>query len=582
MTKMKQMLSGSEALVEAMRLESVVTIFGLVGSAFMDPLDIFKSGGMRFVQVRHEQNAALMAEGYARASGRPGVCVGQNGPGVTNLVTGVASALLNHTPMVVITPAVTSTTMGTRAFQEIDQLRLFEPIVVWQTRVNRADRMSEALRGAFRAAIALRGPAQIDIPRDLYYDKFEEEPLTPMQYRVDGRFGGAPEVEIERAARILLEAKTPMFLAGLGAVDDETSSLIVKLAERFTAPVGCVWLHNDAFPVSHPLAVGPIGYQSSAAAMRLLSEADCVLALGTRLNSFGTTPQYGLDFFPRNAKLIHNSINPLEIGALRPVEVGLVGDCASVVKQLLAATQDKQPDSERQIRLQRIAEEKRMWHETLLAMSNVEGSPIHPRRALLEIAHAVPKDVCVVCDVGNVSGTANAYFSFDKARRWFGHGSLGGIGVGFSTALGVKVARPNDPVLALVGDGAWSMSIQEVMTAVTEKINLVTVIFNNSQYGAEKRNQFDYFDKRFFWTDLQNPNFAVVASDMGAEGIRIERPEDIAPSLREAFAADRPVVIDMVIDKVLAEPYRRDAMRIPERILPRYRSEKSERDSVLT
>ena len=569
---MSQMITGSEALVEALRLESVDTIFGIVGSAFMDPLDIFPRAGLRFIQVRHEQNAALMAEGYARASGRPGLCIGQNGPGVTNLVTGVASALLNHTPMIVITPAVTSTTMGTRAFQEIDQMRLFEPIVVWQTRVNRADRMSEAVRGAFRAAIAMRGPAQIDIPRDLYYGKFEGEPLKPAHYRIEGRFGGAPEDEIQRAARVLLEAKTPVFLAGLGAVDNETAHAIGELADRFTAPVACVWLHNDAFPASHPLAVGPIGYQSSAAAMRLLSEADCVLALGTRLNSFGTTPQYDFDFFPRMAKLIHNSINPLEIGALRAVEVGLIGDCGAVVRQLLAATKGEEPNVDRQARLKHIAEEKKGWHDKLMAMSRVDGSPIHPRRALLEIAQAVPKDVCVVTDVGNVSGTANAYFNFDRARRWFGHGSLGGIGVGFSTAVGVKVALPTEPVLALVGDGAWSMSMQEVMTTVTEKINLVTVIFNNSQYGAEKRNQYDYFNKRFFWTDLQNPNFAAIASEMGAEGIRIDRPEEIASKLRDAFAADRPVVIDMQIDKELAEPYRRDAMRIPERILPRYQN----------
>ncbi|HVB81520.1 MAG TPA: sulfoacetaldehyde acetyltransferase [Candidatus Binataceae bacterium] len=568
---MKQMITGSEALVEALRLESVDTIFGIVGSAFMDPLDIFPRANLRFIQVRHEQNAALMAEGYSRASGRPGLCIGQNGPGVTNLVTGVASALLNHTPMVVITPAVATVATGTRAFQEIDQMRLFEPIVVWQTQVNRADRMSEAVRGAFRAAIAMRGPAQIDIPRDVYYGKTEEGLLMPAQYRVEGRFGGAPQAEIQRAARLLLEAKTPVFLAGLGAVDDEAARTIGELADRFTAPVACVWLHNDAFPASHPLAVGPIGYQSSAAAMRLLSEADCVLALGTRLNSFGTTPQYDFDFFPRKAKLIHNSINPLEIGALRPVEVGLVGDCAAVASQLLAATAGKKPNVDRQARLAHIAEEKKDWHEKLTAMSCIDGSPIHPRRALLEIARAVPEDVCVVSDVGNVSGTANAYFSFDKARRWFGHGSLGGIGVGFSTALGVKVARPEAPVLALVGDGAWSMTLQEVMTAVTEKINLVTVIFNNGQYGAEKRNQYDFFNKRFFWTDLQNPNFAAIASEMGALGVRIDRPEDVAPNLREAFAADRPVVLDLKIDKVLAEPYRRDAMRIPERVLPRYR-----------
>jgi sulfoacetaldehyde acetyltransferase len=571
---MGHMMTGSEALVEALRLEKVDTIFGIVGSAFMDPLDIFPRADIRFVQVRHEQNAALMAEGYGRATGRPGVCIGQNGPGITNLVTGIASAQLNHTPMVVITPSVTTAAMGTKAFQEVDQMALLAPIVNWQTQVNRPDRMAEAIRGAFRAAVATRGPAQVDIPRDIYYGKFEGTEIEPANYRLDGRFGGAPESEIERATAILLAAKKPVFLCGLGAVDADAGKDIAELAERFTAPVACVWLHNDAFPGSHPLAIGPIGYQGSMAAMQLISEADCVLALGTRLNTFGTTPQYGFDYFPRKAKLIHNSVNPLEIGALRPFEVGLVGDCGEVVRQLLRTTKGKSPAVDAASRKAQIAAEKAKWLEQLAGTSGNGGSPLHPRRALSEIARAVPKGTCIVCDVGNVSGSANAYFnSFEKARQWFAAGSLGGIGVGFSTALGVKIARPDVPVLSMSGDGAWSMTLQEVMTAVRERINLVSIIFNNSQYGAEKRNQYDFFNERFFWTDLENPNFSTIAAEMGAFALRVERPEDIGPSLAKAFAADRPAVLELIVDpKVLSEPYRRDALRPPERVLPRYRN----------
>lgn len=570
---MQRMITGSEALVEALRLEKVEVMFGIVGSAFMDPLDIFPRAGIRFVQVRHEQSAALMAEGYSRATGRPGVCIGQNGPGVTNLVTGVASAFLNHTPMVVLTPAVTSATMGTRAFQEVAQTRMFKPIVTWQTQVTRPDRMSDAVRGAFRAAIATRGPVQVDIPRDFYYGKWEEEELQPDQYRTNGRYGGAPASEIQRAAALLLEAKRPVFLAGLGAVDADAGKAIAELANRFAAPVACVWLHNDAFPGTHPLAVGPIGYQGSLAAMRLLFEADVVVVLGSRLNSFGTNPQYDFDYFPQHAKVIHNSINPIEIGALRPISVGLVGDCGAVVEQLLKATEGQRLNVDHDAQIRRIAQEKSAWAEQLARMSLEDGRPIHPRRALWEIAQAIPQDTAVVCDVGNVSGTASAYFKFDAARRFFGPGSLGGIGVGFPTGLGVKLGRPDLPVLTLVGDGAWSMTLQEVMTAVREKINLVTVLFNNSQYGAEKRNQYDFFNERFFWTDLDNPNFAAIVNDMGATGIRVEDPAAIGPAIRKAFAADKPVVIEIMIDpKVLSEPYRRDALRTPERVLPRYQN----------
>lgn len=566
-------ITGSEALVEALRLEGVDRMCGIVGSAFMDPLDLFPEAGIRFIQVRHEQSAALMAEGYGRAAGRPGVCIGQNGPGITNLVTGVASAYLNHTPMVVLTPAVLSTAINTRAFQEIDQIRLLAPVTTWQMQVNRPERMSEAIRGAFRAAVATRGPVQVDIPRDAYYGQWDEAEVMPAHYRTDGRYGGAPRAEIERAARLLAGAKNPVILAGLGAVDAEAGADIARLAELLCAPVACVWLHNDAFPGSHPLAVGPIGYQGSEAAMRTAAGADVILALGTRLNAFGTTPQYGIDFFPSHAKLIHNSINPLELGTLRPIEVGLVGDCGEVARQLAEALAGHVPAFDRGARLAALAQAKADWADKLRTMSLVDTDPIAPRRALWEVSRAVPKDVSVVADVGNVSGAANAYFaSFDRHRRWFGPGSLGGIGVGFPTALGVKLARPDEHVLALSGDGAWSMTLQEVMTAVREKLNLVTVIFNNQVYGAERRNQYDFFGERYFFTDLENPSFAQVAEDMGAQGVRIARAQDIAPAVAAAFSADRPVVIEIDIDpKALNEPYRRDALKFPERTLPKYR-----------
>lgn len=569
---MARRISGSEALVEALRLEGVDTIFGLVGSAFMDPLDLFPQAGIRFIQVRHEQSAALMAEGYARATGRPGVCIGQNGPGVTNLVTGISSAYLNHSPVVVLTPAVTSPTMGTRTFQEIDQMKLFAPIVNYQIQVNRAERLSEGIRSAFRAAVATRGPAQVDIPRDLYYGVFEEEELEPARYRTDGRYGGAPEEAVSRAAEVLLNAKRPFFLVGMGAIESEAASAIAELAERFGAPVGCVYSHNDAFPASHPLSVGPIGYQGSLAAMKLISEADVVFAIGTRLNTFGTNPQYDFDYFPRKATLIHNSINPLELGALRPIEVGLLGDCKAVVQQLIAATTGRQPKAPRERLMEQIADAKRDWAEKLREMSLGGERPMHARRALWEIAHALPKEAAIVTDIGNIAGTANTYFGFDTPRRWFAPGSLGGIGVSYPTALGVKLAYPDLPVVALAGDGAWGMTMQEVMTAVTEKINVVAVLLNNSQYGAEKRNQYDFFDERFFWTDLDNPDFATIARDMGATAMRVQTPEQIGPTIKEALQAKGPVVVDVLVDpKVLTEPYRRDALRPPSRVLEKYR-----------
>ncbi|MBX3148473.1 MAG: sulfoacetaldehyde acetyltransferase [Gemmatimonadales bacterium] len=569
---MARSITGSEAFVEALRLEGVEYICGIVGSAFMDPLDLFPAGGIRFIQVRHEQSAALMAEGYARATGKPGVCIGQNGPGITNLVTGVASAALNHTPLVVITPAVLSGAIGSQAFQEVDQMRLLAPLVKWQFQVNRPERMAEGIRGAFRAAVALRGPVQVDIPRDAWYGQWEEAEQLPATYRTDGRYGGAPDDEIAKAARLLAGAKRPFIVAGLGAVESDAGADIAKLAEALGAPMGCVYMHNDAVPGSHPLAVGPIGYQGSEAAMKLMAKADVVLALGTRLNTFGTTPQYGIDFFPKQAHLIHNSINPLELGSLRPMAVGLIGDCRAVARQLIESLKQHAIVADRAKVMADVQAEKQAWARRHEEMSTSTNPTIHPRRALWEVAKATPAGTSIVADVGNVSGAANSYFaSFDRARSFFGAGSLGGIGVALPTALGVSLARPDQPVLTLVGDGAWSMCLQEVMTAVTEKLSFVSVIFNNSQYGAEKRNQFDFFGERYYFTNLENPNFADIAKGMGAWAIRVTKPEDIGPAMAEAFGIRRAAVVEIVVDsKILSEPYRRDALRQPQRVLEKY------------
>ena len=566
-------MTGSEAFTEALRIEGVEVIYGIVGSAFMDPLDIFNRAGIRFVQVRHEQSAALMAEGYGRAKGVPGVCIGQNGPGVTNLVTGLASAKLNHTPVVVITPAVPSTLMGTGAFQEIDQVDMLRPVTVHQVAVRRADRIGEAIRTAFRAAWALGGPVQVDIPRDYFYAEWDELELLPSQYRTDGRRGGARGDQVAAAADMLADAKFPVILAGLGVVRSGATELVKELAETLGAPVANIFMHNDAFPMSHPLGLGAIGYQGSKAAMRVVADADVILALGTRLNNFGLNPQHGIDFFPADARLIQNSHDPLELGAQRPISVGLCGDCAQVAGQLITALADRTVSSDSAAARARVAGEKTAWLAELEQMSNVEGSPMHPRRALWELSRAMPEGVTVVADIGNVSGTASAYFNPDRPGRFLGAGSLGGIGVSYPTAIGAKMARPDEPVCVIVGDGAWSMTLQEVMTAASEKVNIVAILMNNGVYGAERRNQFDFFDERYFWTELENPDFSRVAEDMGVIAERITNPGDIAPALDRAFKADAPVVLELMVDgKMLSEPYRRDALQKPRRHLPLYQN----------
>ena len=567
--------TASEAFVDVLRLEKVGPVFGIVGSAFMDPLDLFPAAGLRFVSVRHEQNAALMAEGFARASGKVGVCIGQNGPGVTNLVTGVAQAYANHTPMVVITPSVTSASLGTYAIQEVDQMSMFAPVTTHQFQVNRPDKIAWAMRNAFRAATITHGPVQVDIPRDYFYGEVDYEELQPADYRVMNVVAGASEEDVRRAVAVLQSARNPVLLAGLGVVDSACSADVALLAERLAAPVATVYQHNDAFSTRHALGVGPIGYGGSKAAMQTIAEADVVFAIGTRLNGFGTNPHYGTDYWPHAAKFIHNDIDALQIGKDRRIAAGVPGDAGVVVRQLLAALgpADQSATTALDSRIREVADRKSAWTTELDQVSNVDTVPMAPKRALREITRAIPRDAIVATDVGNISGIVGAFLDFEEPRQFLGPGTLGGIGVAYSNALGAKFARPDRPVIAISGDGAWGMTLQEVMTAVSEDVPVLGIIVNNSQYGAEKRNQFDYFDERYYGTNLDNPDFAKVASAMGAHASKIDDPNEIGDAIESALASGLPAVVEITVDpKEMAEPYRRDAFQRPVRHLPRYQS----------
>lgn len=564
-------MSGSEALVEALRNEGVSVIFGLVGSAFMDALDIFPKAGIRFLPVRHEQNAAHMADGYARVTGRPGVCTGQNGPGITNMVTGIAAAYLAHSPVVLLSPHVTSASAGTDGFQEANQMKIFESIVKYQVHVNRADRIPEYVRNAFRIALAELGPVQVDFPRDYLYEEVDVDIIPPERYRTAARGPGAPEA-LQMAAELLSRAEFPVILAGLGVVNSGGQREVAALAEFLSAPVVTSYLHNDAFPASHPLMAGPIGYGGSKAAMRLLSKADVVLALGSRLSIFGTLPQYGMDFWPKKARLIQVDQDHRQIGRVKPFDVGIIGDArlaaSEILQRVRALEPGRQPDLER---VREIQEEKEAWARELEELSASDRVPVSPRRALRELTAALPKEVVVTTDIGNICSVANAYLHFEAPRRFLAALSFGNCGFAYPAALGAKIGRPELPVLAIVGDGAWGMSLSEVLTAVQEQIPVVAAVFNNSEWGAEKKNQIDYYGNRFIGTNLMATDYAAIARAMGAEAYRIEHPGEIGDAVRAAFASERPAVVEIVVDpEELFEPFRRDALRVPKRYLARY------------
>ena len=564
-------IGASEAFVETLVANGVTTVFGIVGSAYLDALDLFPAAGIRFVSVAHEQNAAHMADGYSRVSNRHGVCIAQNGPGITNFVTAIAAAYWAHSPVVAITPEAASTGVGLGGFQETDQLPIFSKITRYQAHVASPQRIAELTHRAFAIAMQERGPVQVNVPRDHFQAEIDAE--IPRPASIERAAGG--DASLEAAADLLARASFPVLLAGGGVVMSDGQAEAIALAEHISAPIVTSYLHNDAVPASHPLACGPLGYLGSKAAMRILQQADVVLALGSRLGPFGTLPQYDIDYWPRQARLIQVDTDARVLGLVRPFEVAIHGDARAAAAEILRRLQA--PDRKcpvrdgSAVRRREVAEQRRRWEAELDSLSGSDALPMAPRRALRELARALPGDAVVATDIGNVCSVANAYLRFERPRSFLAAMSFGNCGYAFPTAIGAKVAMPERAAVACVGDGAWGMSLAEVMTCVRERIPVTAVVLNNGQWGAEKRNQIDFYDSRFVASDLSNPSFAAVARAMGADGHRLEHPDQIGDALREAAAGDRPTVLELMLSGELAEPFRRDALRRPVRLLAKYR-----------
>ena len=576
------LMTPSEAFVETLVANGVKDVFGIVGSACMDALDIFPAAGIRYVPVVHEQGGGHMADGYARVSGRHGVCMAQNGPGITNFVTAVAAAYWAHSPVVVITPESGSMGMGLGGFQETDQLPIFSKITKYQGHVNNPRRMAEITARCFDRAMLEMGPTQLNIPRDYFYGDYQFD--VPAPIAIERGAGG--EKSLAEAVDLLAKAQFPVIVSGGGVVMADGVDACVKLAELLHAPVVNSYLHNDSFPARHPLWCGPLGYQGSKAGMKLIEQADVVLALGTRLGPFGTLPQHGLDYWPKNAKIIQVDADPKMLGLVKKISVGLCGDAKSVAEALTAkltggklachANRDKR-DAE--IRKQKDEWEKELatWaQETDPYSLDVTKSTrlMHPRQMLRELEKAMPAHAMVSTDIGNICSVSNSYLRFDEPRSMFAAMSFGNCGYAFPCIIGAKLAAPHRPAIAYVGDGAWGMSMGEILTCVREKIPVTAVVFNNRQWGAEKKNQVDFYNRRFVGTDLENPSFAAIARAMGADGRVVEQLSDVGPALREACAAQqdgKTTVLEMMVTRELGDPFRRDALSKPVRHLAKYK-----------
>jgi len=572
-------MTTEEAFVKVLQRHGIGEAFGIIGSAFMPISDLFPKAGIRFWDVAHECNGGYMADGYTRASGKMAMIIAQNGPGITNFVTCVKTAYWNHTPMLLVTPQAANKTIGQGGFQEVEQMKLFEDMVCYQEEVRDPSRIAEVLNRVIAKAKRLSAPAQINLPRD-YWTQVIDIDLPAM---LDFELPSGGKAAIAEAAKLLSEAEFPVILNGAGVVLAGAIPASARLAETLSAPVCCNYQHNDAFPGSHPLFAGPLGYNGSKAGMELIAQADVVLALGTRLNPFSTLPGYGIDYWPKNAKLIQVDINPDRIGLTKPVAVGIVGDAGAVVEQLIHAVAPG-GDAVRAARRDRLAKVKSRWAQQLASMDHEDDDPgttwneraraakpdwMSPRMAWRAIQSGLPGDAIISSDIGNNCAIGNAYPSFEQGRKYLAPGLFGPCGYGFPAIVGAKIGCPDTPVVGFAGDGAFGISMNE-MTAIGrgEWPAITMIVFRNYQWGAEKRNSTLWYADNFVGTELDDGvSYAGIAEACGFKGVQARTMDELTATLREAVDAQMgrgvTTFIEAMINQELGEPFRRDAMKAP-------------------
>ena len=573
-------MTTEEAFVKTLQMHGIEHAFGIIGSAFMPISDLFPQAGINFWDCAHEGSGGMMADGYTRASGKMSMMIAQNGPGITNFVTPVKTAYWNHTPLLLVTPQSANKTIGQGGFQEVEQMALFEDMVAYQEEVRDPSRVAEVLNRVILNAKRMSAPAQINMPRDYWTQVIDIE--LPEMVTFERPAGG--DAALQKAADLLSSAKSPVILNGAGVILANGISESMKLAERLDAPVCVGYQHNDAFPGSHPLFAGPLGYNGSKAGMELISKADVVLCLGTRLNPFSTLPGYGIDYWPKDAKIIQVDINPDRIGLTKKVTVGIIGDAKNVANALLEKLSDTAGDSGRDARKATIAQTKSAWAQQLSSMDHEDDDPgttwnqraraskpkwLSPRKAWRAIQSALPKDAIISSDIGNNCAIGNAYPSFEEGRKYLAPGLFGPCGYGLPSIVGAKIGCPDVPVVGFAGDGAFGIAVTE-LTAIGRKEwpAITMIVFRNYQWGAEKRNSTLWYEDNFIGTELDdNVSYAGIAQACGLKGTQARTMDELTAALHTAIEDQmkhgKTTLIEAMINQELGEPFRRDAMKNP-------------------
>lgn len=557
-----QKLTGGQAAVESLRVEKVEHVFGLIGSATMEIFDaLYDAKDINFIGVRDERTGTHMADGYARASGLPGVILaGQNGPGATNLVTGLAQAYAAFSPVVSIAGSLSSAHVYRDAFQEVDQQALFKPVTKKTWTATSADRVPEMFREAFRVAMTpRRGPVQLNLPRDVLSTSSDFPAFqTPKSYRSQSVPAGA-ESAIQQAAELLRNAQRPVIIAGGGIKNQMGHVAVLKLAELLNAPIVTSPGHGDAVPFGHPLNAGQMGPRGNLVASRLAKEADVILALGTRLGFNSTF--YTYDNINRDAEIIHVELEPTAIGRYFPVAVGIWADAPTVASQLCKAISTAANKHDVEAWTTAYKTERSAYLAKRDADAAVNVHPIQPSGLFKTLRDVLPKNAAITMDAGTLCLQATDAMNYWEPRSMFTPLDFGLVGFSFACGLGVKLAMPDRPVVSLMGDGGFGMTISELSTAVEYGINTVTIVMNNQCWGAEKAYQRDFFGERYIGADIKSPPFDKAAELYGAAGFRVDKISELGDAVRAALACGKPAVVDVAVDPNALYSFRRDSFK---------------------
>ncbi len=535
------MITGAQAVVDCLRRERIDHVFGIPGTMNLPILDVLRATpDVRFVLTRHEQGAAFMAYGFARALHRPAVVTATEGPGVTNLATGIGAAYKGYVPIISISGAQELWVRERDASQDIDQVTLCRPITKWSYSIPSVTKIQEAVRRAFRVALAEPlGPVHLDVSRDILLEKTESEPIAPGAYRPTS-LPSCSANELDRAAEQIAQAKRPILLAGGGVLGENALSALQGLADATGIPVATLQFHPDAFPTSHPLALGPLGRNGWSSANRAMPQADVVIAVGAHIDIFSTTFKYGI--ISREARLIHQSPVATDIGVVFPVSQAVVGSTLSFIEGLSKRLNRKWEWTS-------VPKLRRDWDAERTRLLDYAARPILPPVVAHAMRQALPSDGIMIVDAGNAGKHMRLFMDTHLPDSFMYISDWGSVGAGLPIAMGAKLARPSQPVMAVVGDMGMMCNIGELETAIRERIPVVCVVFNDRGLGNERAFQKELYGGRIFGVDYGDVDFAALARVFGAYGERVEDPSGVLPAIKRALDSGLPAVVDVVIDQ---------------------------------